>query len=152
MMLHSQTVGKAQSASTALMSKRAPCSMYVLSFRKLVKPHWQTAAPFSMTSHSAGRMFCFTSKTLAAGRSPWSAAGLNKTQPCSAILSPLEKTGTTLPTPAQQAQENSTRASTASQKQQFRKRSGLPGPEKCIFKCQKHHKNSWNRVSFFDFF
>ena len=86
MLLRRETTGKAHSAGTALMGKRAPCSMELLSFRKLVEPHWQRAAPLSATGRCAGRIFCFTSKALAAGRSPWSAAGLSGTQPCGVTL------------------------------------------------------------------
>lgn len=49
------------------------------------------------------------------------------------ILSPLEQTGTTLPPSAYQAQENSTQASTASQKQQSKNESGPQNPEKTYF-------------------
>lgn len=59
------------------------------------------------------------------------------------ILSPLEKTGTTLPPSAHQAQENSTQASTASQKQQSRNKPGPQNAEKMYFKTLKtHHQNS----------
>lgn len=55
-------------------------------YKKLVKPHRQRAAPLSVTGHCAGRNFSFTSKALAAERSPWNAAGLSGAQPCSAHL------------------------------------------------------------------
>lgn len=101
--------------------------------KKLVKPHWQRAAPLSVTGHCSGRNSSFTSKALAAGRSPWKAAGLSGPNHAVPILSPLEQTGTTLPPSAHQAHENSTQASTASQRQQSKNKPGPPNPEKMYF-------------------
>lgn len=61
MPLRGRTMDKAHSAGTALMAKKAPWSTQFLSFRTQVKPCWQRAALRSVSSHRAGRIFCFSS-------------------------------------------------------------------------------------------
>lgn len=144
MLLRRETTGKAHSAGAALTGKRAPCSYIIF----IVQGTGQTMLATSSSPQRdqslcwKGLVFCFACKALAAGRSPWRAAGLSGTQPRHATLSPLEKPGppcllllTTHEKPApRQAQPH---------------RSSNPGTnvahriqKNTFFKCPKYNKNS----------